>query len=549
MKAGKFWISHIMIAVIIMGLILAVAPAAAEVEYHEVIAFEDAYMIDEFNEGLACMMQIHETVKFGYIDGAGNTIIPVIYDRANSFSDGMACVGVWKNGALNFGYIDKSGNIAVPIQYHTALSFREDMAVVEIDKKYGAIDKLGNIVVPLKYDSSDSYFSEGMLGVKTDNKWGYVGKSGDIAVPPKYDEASSYSEGFAAVAVGEKWGFIDKAGNEVIPIKYDGVKRFSEGMAAVGIKTNDGDDLIWGFVDTIGHEAIPLIYSEYEPDWSRDGFYPSVQYRSDNDLIYSEGKAAVKQNGKWGFIDKNGELIVAHIFDEAAGFKEGVARVKNDEGWGYIDDKGEVIVPCEYYGAMDFSEGFAAVETFGKWGYIDKTGKTIIPPKYDSASGCSEGYAVVRQGEVYSFIDLQKDRPGESAEHGSGPISTPTAAGSADEIKVIVNGKTLAFDVPPQLINDRVLVPVRKIFEEIGAEVEWDDKTNTVTSNKDGTIVVLVIGDSYPTINGRTVAIDQPAVVVEGRTLAPVRFVAEAFGGKVEWADAENTVYIDILTY
>jgi N-acetylmuramoyl-L-alanine amidase len=69
----------------------------------------------------------------------------------------------------------------------------------------------------------------------------------------------------------------------------------------------------------------------------------------------------------------------------------------------------------------------------------------------------------------------------------------------------------------------------------MGATVDWDGATQTATATKDDTVVVLTIGDTSPTIDGEVVTIDQAGVIVDGRTLAPLRFVAEIFGGTVVW--------------
>jgi len=111
----------------------------------------------------------------------------------------------------------------------------------------------------------------------------------------------------------------------------------------------------------------------------------------------------------------------------------------------------------------------------------------------------------------------------------------PMTVFAAGGITVTLDGEVLAFDVPPQLINNRTMVPLRVIFEAMGASVEWDGSTKTVTGTKGGTVVVLTIGSTSPTINGQVVTIDQPGVIIDNRTLAPLRFVAEAFGGTVVW--------------
>ena len=128
---------------------------------------------------------------------------------------------------------------------------------------------------------------------------------------------------------------------------------------------------------------------------------------------------------------------------------------------------------------------------------------------------------------------------------------TTDAAGIAvpnnpEEISVLVDGVNVAFDVPPQILNDRVVVPLRAIFEMMGAEVNWNDETKTVTATKEGVAVVLTVGDLNPTVNGKVVEIDQPGVIVDGRTLAPLRFVAEAFGGTVTWDGDTRTAGISL---
>ena len=111
-------------------------------------------------------------------------------------------------------------------------------------------------------------------------------------------------------------------------------------------------------------------------------------------------------------------------------------------------------------------------------------------------------------------------------------------------IRVFLNGQQLTFDVDPQIMNGRTMVPLRAVFEAMGATVEWNGGTQTATATRGNTVVALTIGSTSPTVNGRVVAIDQPAVIVDGRTLAPLRFVAEAFGGTVEWDGGTQTATI-----
>jgi len=129
------------------------------------------------------------------------------------------------------------------------------------------------------------------------------------------------------------------------------------------------------------------------------------------------------------------------------------------------------------------------------------------------------------------------------------------AAKNSDNITVMLSGSKIEFDVQPQMINDRTMVPLRKIFESLGALVKWDDETETVSARKSSKTVSLTIGSSEMTldkgdtdVNGNaiteTVTLDAPAQMVDDRTLVPLRAVSEAFGMDVAWDESTQTVTI-----
>lgn len=124
------------------------------------------------------------------------------------------------------------------------------------------------------------------------------------------------------------------------------------------------------------------------------------------------------------------------------------------------------------------------------------------------------------------------------------PADVPITADKVTAPKVVLDGTQLTFDVPPIIENGRTLVPLRAIFEAMGAEVKWDPQTATVTAVKGNTTVVMKIGSLEPTINGVVKPIDVAGKIVNDRTLAPLRFVCEAFGGAVEWAKDTQTATI-----
>jgi len=102
-------------------------------------------------------------------------------------------------------------------------------------------------------------------------------------------------------------------------------------------------------------------------------------------------------------------------------------------------------------------------------------------------------------------------------------------------IRVNVDGKDVAFDVKPTVIDNRTLVPVKAIFEELGLKVEWDGKTRTVTGTSNDYNIKFTIGDKTTFVNGVEKNMDVSAMIIDGRTLIPLRFLSENMGYNVVW--------------
>ncbi len=123
------------------------------------------------------------------------------------------------------------------------------------------------------------------------------------------------------------------------------------------------------------------------------------------------------------------------------------------------------------------------------------------------------------------------------------------AAETAPEVTVIVNDAELTSDQPAVIVEDRTMVPIRAIAEALLIDVAWDAVTKTVTFENTDTKVTLTVG--APTLSVEktdaepaTVAIDSPAIILNSRTLVPVRFVSDAFGAEVDWDGATRVVTI-----
>lgn len=113
-----------------------------------------------------------------------------------------------------------------------------------------------------------------------------------------------------------------------------------------------------------------------------------------------------------------------------------------------------------------------------------------------------------------------------------------------DDVSLVINGEALNFDVPPVIENGRTLVPLRAIFEALEAEVEWLNDTREIVSQFQGKEIRLQINNKQANNKGVMTTLDVPPMLIEGRTLVPLRFVSESMGADVVWDDATKTITI-----
>ncbi len=120
----------------------------------------------------------------------------------------------------------------------------------------------------------------------------------------------------------------------------------------------------------------------------------------------------------------------------------------------------------------------------------------------------------------------------------------PGAFAQQAPIRVYVDGQELAFDVPPNVIQGRVLVPLRGIFERLGATVDYDSQSQHIVAVRGPQTVELTIGSRQAHVNSNATLLDVPAFTIAGRTMVPLRFISESLGANVQWVEASRAILI-----
>ncbi len=142
-------------------------------------------------------------------------------------------------------------------------------------------------------------------------------------------------------------------------------------------------------------------------DLSNSNITINTNQMEDVDTLVESQLFRIKENGKYGYIDHSGNVVITPQFEEANHFSEGIAMVKTRNKWGYIDKNGQYVINPQFDDRFYFSEGLAPVKLGDKWGYINKVGEFIIDPQFESVSIFSEGLAAVWFGDKCGYITEQ----------------------------------------------------------------------------------------------------------------------------------------------
>ncbi len=372
------------------------------------------------------LIMVMKDEKAGFMNRQLKWVIPpkyngefwTVFEGYDYFEYGLI---VAADADWNYGVVDSTGREIVPCRYKWVNIVDPDLFVVE-DDHYGAINRNGDTVIPFVYKYIFSLYSSDYryLIVGNQDKYGVISNTGQEILPIVYERILDHDKGFFSVSQNGKWGVVDSLGNIVIPLEYETQHIwFKHGMDLVemgGLYLNSGMDrddpekckllnmkgevVLQGYdasVSDISGKRLAILYHDQNGDArceiidrngkkvdGFDGFDASVF--DGIDMVNGTTMVPVKRNGKWGFVNRDFQLVVPCIYDAPVEGWVGYGRVNTGDGLTtLIDEQGQQLVSGPYRFISSptvngwFNAGGYPPDSWnGITGFIDRYGNTTF---------------------------------------------------------------------------------------------------------------------------------------------------------------------------
>lgn len=416
---------------------------------------------------------------WGFIDENGTEIIPATYSYVYDFNSGKAKVRkekefkwISKQGTettaaeakenvvrihclrSRFGYIDEKGNWKIQPMFFDAGAFSEGLAAVQAlqagdnrcnsqtvsnyelnnwDYDFNPLNDFEEVMIAASEAVSSEYDPTSYVK----RYWGYCDPTGKIVIPEKFDYALPFSNGRAYVCYRDKWGVIDRTGKWIFaPVMTLPWQMQGADSRMRGVDTHGELPWFWDSVERMEaksdlfsfNENVGIVYYKEKFGYIDTNGKVIVAPVYDQAKVFQHGRGAVAHSSMWGYINKNGKEVIALKYQSAGSFSpNGLASIsvsKNNtqDGdqeaaiveysysqnlSGYIDSTGAVVIEPRFHYSEYFCDGLAKViDQNNMVGYIDRNGKYVIQPKYRTGSNFSNGFAMVSSNyEAAHFIN------------------------------------------------------------------------------------------------------------------------------------------------
>lgn len=294
-----------------------------------------------------------------------------------------------------YGFVTLDGNIHEAVWDYIS-PFVNGTAIVKSNGQYNLINTQGMLLCPewyAKINFDYEQLSSTFLAQDNQGKYGALGPAGEVLLSFEWDSIKKADDCYI-VEKEKKKGILNSNGELRTSLNWDNIS---------SLYVENGDPLIaqkdgkYGFIDLDGNEVIPFLW--------------------DKVYAFSQGIAKVEKDHLYGYINKGGEYIIPlqkmnsyDYFDSDDTVR--FVDIEDPDQWGYMDRNGNVLckVNYQYYTGVPIKqEGLNVVTENGKAGYMEINGEMAIPFQWEYAYGFSEGFAFVSDGKAYAMINKNGD--------------------------------------------------------------------------------------------------------------------------------------------
>lgn len=341
--------------------------------------------------------------RHGYFDADGRTIVPVDFHELGPIAEGIVKVGRHDETArsMKYGYFAAGGELFVPLILDSAEDYSEGLALCKVfenqTRYFGFLGKAGKWAFPPQPWSDAQSFSDGLAAIQTrtsdgKSKWGYIGTNGEWKIAAQFTQAGPFRSGVAAASIdGRTYGLIDMNGQWVLEPEFARADEPRDGMVVVSKVANPSGNILKGVFLIEERRLIEPQFQELR--WM------------------AEGLMAARMGLDWGYLDREGNVVVPFNFSYAASFHNGYALVRWSAGSahpnkiGYIDKTGGFYeMPISDIQRWTSSKDLKPVKLGDQWGYAAE-GEIEIAAQFEEAGEFENGRARVRLGGKTGIID------------------------------------------------------------------------------------------------------------------------------------------------
>ena len=337
------------------------------------------------------ILRVKQNGKYGLIDLNGKELIPTQYDEITALKGIENSIIIKKDGKV--GLVNDNGSIIIEPQYteikNIGNSYKNGYITIDEQGKYGVVSTTKKQILENKYEEIAQTYLKNYYLVKENGTQKLVDSNGNAVIENGFDEIKSATETGMIFAKNNLFGEMNLSGEIEIEAKYQDLKEAIDGKYIA--KQNDK----YGVIDTYGNTLVEFKYTyiTYNED-AKIYLAEDAQYKTSiinnkyevkatgilSDINIDQEYIRMRENDEYKYYNLKGNEI---SYSEA--LKDNTIFLSKKDGkYGYVDKKGNVVVDYIYDDGTEQNQyGYAAVKKNGLWGSIDTHGKVVIEPKYN----------------------------------------------------------------------------------------------------------------------------------------------------------------------